>query len=106
MRFEVTRQAKIKGLPTPVTIFPDAEDGTFFAWDPVEGFMTRDKAGFCDIPAAAVDALEAGDDSLIRNHIALGEAGLHEFIDCGVAVEVQFGSLCVRSLTEAPGTAK
>ncbi len=102
MRFEVTRDAKIRGTPTPVTILPDHEDGTFQTWDPVEGFMTRDRAGFCDIPAAAVDALEAGDDSQIRNHIVVNDSGQHEFLNCGVAVEVRFGSLCVRTLTEAP----
>jgi hypothetical protein len=104
MRFVVDREAKIKGLRTPVTILPDEESGSFIAWDPVEGYMTRDKAGFSDIPTAAIDALEAGDDSQIRNHVVITDpkSGLHEFLDCGVVVEFQFGSLCVRSLTETP----
>ena len=66
--------------------------------------MSRSQEGFTNIPPAAVDALKAADDSLIRKHIFAGEAGLHKFVNFGVAVELQFGLICVCSLTDAPGT--
>ena len=88
---------------TPVTILPDEEGGSFFAWDRVEGPMITQKAGFSYITDSAINALEMGDDSLIRRHVLVyPESGLHKFVSCGVVIETQFGSLCVRSLVETP----
>jgi hypothetical protein len=104
MRFILDKDARIGGLHTPVIMVPDNHAGNFLAYDMKAGPLVREKAGFSNIPAVALDALERGNDGLVREHVLVKDrkTGLHVFRDCEVIVEMELGLLLVSSLIETP----